>query len=128
MEQSTIHPKTGREMFKPQINQTFSVKNRPQKSSQVTLNLHHRHKFILEKKEKAREDELDKMNEIRKKGSKASKFSEQIVLQTRRTKINEIFEKLDDDRDGLISTESIDLSVFTPELHELFKPLLLELE
>lgn len=42
--------------------------------------------------------------------------------------MNEIFEKLDDDKDGLISSAKMDLSVFSPEMHELFKPLLLELE
>jgi len=49
-------------------------------------------------------------------------------MQTRRNKIGEIFEKLDGDADGLISTEKIDLSILPQEMHELFKPLLIELE
>lgn len=44
-DQSTVHPTTGREMFKPQINQGFYIKDRPQNSGEVTQSLHLRHKF-----------------------------------------------------------------------------------
>jgi hypothetical protein len=50
------------------------------------------------------------------------------VLQTRRNKIGEIFEKLDGDQDGLVSTERMELGALSDELTELFKPLLIELE
>lgn len=40
----------------------------------------------------------------------------------------EIFEKLDSDQDGLVSTEKMNIKVFSDEMHELFKPLLIELE
>lgn len=49
-------------------------------------------------------------------------------MQTRRNKIGEIFEKLDSDQDGLVSTEKMELAALSDELHELFKPLLIELE
>ena len=49
-------------------------------------------------------------------------------MQTRRNKIGEIFEKLDSDQDGLVSTEKMELSALSEEVHELFKPLLIELE
>ena len=41
-------------MFKPQINTTFHLRDRPANGAEVTQKLHNRHKFILEKKEKAR--------------------------------------------------------------------------
>jgi len=62
-------------MFKPQINQSYQLRDRPQSGANVALNLHKRHKFILEKKEKARLMEVDKYSQMRNKG-KASKFSE----------------------------------------------------
>lgn len=51
-----------------------------------------------------------------------------IVEKTKKQKIGEIFEKLDGDRDGLVSKEKIDLNVLSDELLEIFKPLLLELD
>lgn len=126
-DQSIIHPKSGREMFKPQINTTFQLRDRATSGTDVTHKLHNRHKFILEKKEKARVKAQDKLNQMRNQG-KASKFSEQIVMQTRRNKMGEIFDRLDADQDGLISTEKMELSALSEDMHELFKPLLLELE
>ena len=62
-------------MFKPQINTTFQLRDRPASGADVTQKLHNRHKFILEKKEKARVKAQDKLNQLRNQG-KASKFSE----------------------------------------------------
>jgi hypothetical protein len=61
-DQSTVHPKSGREMFKPQINAGFHVRDRPASGADVTQKLHNRHKFILEKKEKARVKAHDKLH------------------------------------------------------------------
>lgn len=60
--------------------------------------------------------------------SKVNKSSKMIVEKTKRLKIGEIFEKLDGDKDGLVSKEKIDLNVLSDELLEIFKPLLLELD
>lgn len=49
-------------------------------------------------------------------------------MQTRRNKIGEIFERLDSDQDGLISTEKMELKALSEELHEVFRPLFIELE
>ena len=95
-DQSTIHPKSGREMFRPQINSSFYLRDRQSSGRDITQQLHNRHKFILEKKEKARVDAHERLNQLRNQG-KASKFSEQIVMQTRRNKMGEIFDKLDSD-------------------------------
>ena len=74
-DQSIIHPRSGREMFKPQINTTFHLRDRPANGAEVTQKLHDRHKFILEKKERARLQAQEKLNQMRNQG-KASKFSE----------------------------------------------------
>ena len=59
---------------------------------------------------------------------KASKFSDHIVMQPRLNKMGEIFDKLDNDQDGLVSTEKMELHVLSDEMQELFKPLFIELE
>lgn len=126
-DQSTIHPKSGREMFRPQINSSFYLRDRQSSGRDITQQLHNRHKFILEKKEKARVDAHERLNQLRNQG-KASKFSEQIVMQTRRNKMGEIFDKLDSDQDGLVSTEKMDVNALGQQLYDIFKPLLIELE
>jgi hypothetical protein len=42
--------------------------------------------------------------------------------------MGEIFDKLDNDQDGLVSTEKMDLMCLNNDLQELFKPLFIELE
>lgn len=54
--------------------------------------------------------------------------SERIIQNARKLKLQEIFEKLDDDRDGEISTNSLDLSCLCPRLLAAFRPLFGELE
>lgn len=50
--------------------------------------MYNRHKLILEKKKRAVNAEEEKCNVMRRRGSKANKFSEQIVIQARKNKIN----------------------------------------
>lgn len=94
----------------------------------MTSNLYDRHKLILEKKQKAVDEEIQKANDIRYKNSKANKLSKQIVQQSRKNKINEIFDMLDSDKDGEISWSKVDLSSISTELMDVFKPLFEELE
>jgi len=49
-------------------------------------------------------------------------------MQARKNKLGEIFEKLDDDGDGEISSHKINLNCLNSELLRAFKPLLNELE
>ena len=49
-------------------------------------------------------------------------------MQSRKTKINEIFYRMDSDNDGLISSNKINFETLTEELFEVFKPLFIELE
>ena len=43
---------------------------------------------------------MNELNQNRIKYSKPTKNSEKIILETKHKKINEIFEKLDSDKDG----------------------------
>ena len=52
---------------------------------------------------------MEQLAAKRRKFSRAGKHSENIVQQTRKAKINEIFDMLDSDRDGEISTMKIDI-------------------
>lgn len=84
--------------------------------------------MILEKKQRAVDDEMQKAAAVREKKSKANKHSKQIVANSRQKKINEIFDMLDIDKDDEISWAKIDLTKLSPELIEVFKPLFDELE
>ena len=49
-------------------------------------------------------------------------------MQARKNKLGEIFERLDDDQDGEISSHKINLSCLNHELLNAFRPLLNELD
>lgn len=74
-----VDPKSGRELFKPEINRNVAVKNRPASSRMVTDNLHMKHKMILEKRQKAADKEISLIKQQRKKFSRANKTSDRIV-------------------------------------------------
>ena len=68
-----------------------------------------------------------KLDELRKQISKANLKSEQIVQHVRVQKLNEMFDKLDSDKDGFITSNLIDLNCLNSELQIAFRPLLEEL-
>ena len=59
---------------------------------------------------------------------KANSKSDRLVYNARKTKLSEIFEKLDSDQDGEVSAVKINTFAIGPELCRAFKPLLNELE
>ena len=59
---------------------------------------------------------------------RANPNSDKIVQQTKIQKLEFIFEKLDSDHDGWISSEKIDLKAIQANLVRIMKPLLEELE
>lgn len=65
---------------------------------------------------------------MRKNAIKANATSEKMVQQAKAAKLLEIFDKLDSDGDGLISTLKIDTKPLTGQLASIFTPLLNELE
>lgn len=82
---------------------------------------------MLEKKEQKRNIELEKQEQQIRHGVRANKASDQIVTKKKHEKINEIFDRLDKDEDGEISTHSINVKVLKGGYLEIFKPLLEEL-
>lgn len=50
------------------------------------------------------------------------------MQQSKKTKLNLIFDKLDSDNDGQISTAQMNISALNAALQEVFKPLFEELE
>ena len=123
-----MDPVTGTEMFKPKTNQSFILRDRPTSANRVAVNLYERHALILQKKQKARRDEEDRIESMRKHVAKANKFSEQIVQQSKKTKINLLFDRLDSDNDGQISSAQMNTQALNAALQEVFKPLFDELE
>ncbi len=55
-------------------------------------------------------------------------MSERLVENTKKAKMQEIFEIFDSDNDGAISAQKIDLQTLPTDLLELFSPLLCEME
>lgn len=64
----------------------------------------------------------------RKNAIRANATSDKIVQQAKVAKLQEIFNKLDSDGDGLISTPKIDTKPLDGQLSVIFRPLLNELE
>ena len=60
--------------------------------------------------------EIDDLNEKRKQTGRANFRSDRIVTQSRREKLGEIFEKLDNDNDGEISAGRFNLQSLNTEL------------
>ena len=63
-----------------------------------------------------------------KRNFSANSKSGKLVKNARITKLGQIFDRLDSDQDGLISSEKIDRSVLSADLQVAFRPLLKELE
>ena len=116
---SLIDEKTGAELFKPQINQNVHPRERE--------NLYDRHKKIQEKKNKMVHEEIKRVNQ-KMKERKVNKQSEVIVKTIKQKAILNIFNILDGDRDGEISTTNIETFNLPPNVLDIFRPLFEELE
>ena len=60
--------------------------------------------------------------------SKANSKSDRLVYNARKTRLAEIFDRLDSDNDGEVSAAKIDVMPLGDELYRAFKPLLNELD
>lgn len=123
-----VDPSTGKEFFHPEINRNVAVRGRPASAAQAVETLHMRHKQLQEKRKKAAKEQDEEIIKLRKNAIKANATSEKIVQQAKTTKLQEIFNKLDSDGDGLISTAKIDTTPLDSQLSLIFRPLLNELE
>ncbi len=60
--------------------------------------------------------------------AKPNDKSRRIVDKAQKRKFRQIFNMLDSDKDGLISSSSIDISQLSTDVLEAFSPLLIEME
>ena len=77
---------------------------------------------------KKADQQAAEMKKIKEQQAKASDKSSQIVEKLTASKIQEIFELLDVNRDGLVSVDDIGLENLSTEVLEAFGPLFIELE
>jgi hypothetical protein len=117
-----IDPKTGKEFFKPII----SRGPKDPKYREVTVNLDGFYdQKILQDKKKIHEEEM--LNNLEKK-KLFLQNSMKSVMKMKVEKYKEIFEKLDSDCDGFISSRNIKLSNLDSDMLKNLTPLLEELQ
>lgn len=104
---------TGRELFRPQIN---DLGVRESQGSNIGHYLY----------EKGRESCL--REEPPPSRPKINESSEAIVQQLHLKRISWLFSELDSDQDGTISSTRIDIASIPPELLNIIKPVLFEME
>ena len=98
----------GLSYFQPKVGR--SPKNRPAEAkSKIGEHLYKHHKMITEKHNKLKKDEELKLQEKRRQIHQNNKMSDKLVDQTKRAKLNDIFDVFDSDQDGIISASKIDL-------------------
>lgn len=125
-----IDETTGQELFYPVINdpKPSLLRNRRHQPHQVGQQLYQKAVESRQKKLQAQQEEIEFLKNQRSSLSRANGKSEKIVKNARRTKLHEIFDKLDADRDGEISFHQMDLSCLCSQLLSAFRPLFEELE
>ena len=79
------------------------------------------------KKQKAREDQIERQDKMTRQAVKTNKQSDLIVRQTKMNKINEIFDRLDEDKDEMVSTHKMNADALGRGMLTILKPLLDEL-
>ncbi len=84
--------------------------------------------MITDKHDKLKRNEDLKLAEMRKSVHSNNKKTDQIVEASKKLKLNEIFDIFDSDQDGIISAQKVDLHTLTPDILEIFSPLLCEME
>lgn len=74
------------------------------------------------KEEKIKEEHLKRNHSATR--AKIQDKSEELLEQKKARKFHEIFQILDEDTDGIISAENINISSLSPDVLEIFTPLL----
>lgn len=82
--------------------------------------------MTMNKLSQSRQMEEERVQEKMK--SKANSKSDRLVYNARKTRLAEIFDRLDSDNDGEVSAAKIDVMPLGDELYRAFKPLLNELD
>lgn len=66
-----------------------------------------------------RDEEL-KLSEMKKQVPQSHKMTDKLVENTKRQKLNEIFDLMDSDFDGVVSAQKIELGGLNQELVQIF--------
>ncbi len=122
MHEERYDEETGQPLFQPKIGRPPLAK-RDNDNIPVTEKLYRdgKHKkYIQEEKIK---EEFEKRNHSATK-PKIQDKSEELLEQKKARKFHEVFQILDEDGDGIISAENINISSLSPDILEIFTPLL----
>ena len=74
-----------------------------------------------------RQEEINQLKETRKLFSRANSRSDRIIINARKQKLGEIFDRIDSDGDGEISSNKIDITPLSEQMVRIFQPLFNEL-
>eukprot|EP00347_Sterkiella_histriomuscorum_P019160 403342715 len=131
MQQQQIDHVTGHPLFRPQTGRspiTRSIDNQAKnKGNSIGEYLYQQHYKQLEKKQKLVQFQ-EKQLKDQHKNYTSNKVSQQIIQQKQRNKLSEIFQVLDSDNDGQISSKGIDIKSIPADILEILSPLLCEME
>ena len=90
-------------------------------------NLYTTHHLNQEKMKHKRQEEINQLKETRKLFSRANSRSDRIIINARKQKLGEIFDRIDSDGDGEISSNKIDITPLSEQMVRIFQPLFNEL-
>ena len=121
------------EMFKPKISSYENIKNLDRKSQgygTVFDALHQEARILREKKENLVKscEKAEEQSHLQYLQNKSCPNSTRILHKVQKAKLSELFEQLDNDYDGYISAQKIDISKLSNELLDVLTPLLLKIE
>lgn len=121
------------ELFKPKISNYENIKNLDRKSQgyrSVFDALHQEARILKEKKHNLAKscEKAEEQAHIQYLQNKICPNSAKILEKVQKAKLSELFEQLDNDYDGYISAQKIDISKLPNELLDVLTPLLLKIE
>ena len=131
--QEMYDAKNQQEMFKPKISQYEGSEVHDRKMQgyrNVFEALHEEARILKEKKQNLKNAEKIYKQQVSSqyRESKKNPNSDKVLLKVKRQKMMEIFELLDSDHDGYVSTQKIDLSELSNEILDLLTPVFLQME
>lgn len=131
--QEMYDAKSQQELYKPKISHYEGMENHDRKMQgykNVFEALHEEARILKEKKQNLKAATKVHKKQISEQYRESTKNpnSDKVLLKARRQKLKVIFDQLDSDQDGYISTQRIDLSQLSNELLDLLTPVFLQME
>lgn len=124
-------PNNGQTLYIPKIcryESSRSTERKLHKHESVFDALHQEARILNDKREILKKQYEKKVADEKYKQIKASEKSNLILFNVWSKKLRELFEQLDNDYDGYISSHKIDISGLSNELLDVLTPLLLKIE